>query len=202
MEITSIDPSQLSSAMRQFYDIKMQHLDKVVFFQMGDFFEMFFEDAIYMSKVCDLALTSKSAGLKEKIPMAGVPLNTVNDYIKMVLSDNQKVVIVEQGKMSEDKVITRFVSKIVTPANFLDEVGYHKYVGAIAKSLDNIYFSYGDITTGELFHTAINAEEVVINEVLNNNFVELLVINDSLNETQLSPFVGEVIPITDLSVLS
>lgn len=48
MEITSIDPSQLSSAMRQFYDIKMQHLDKVVFFQMGDFFEMFFEDAIYI----------------------------------------------------------------------------------------------------------------------------------------------------------
>lgn len=201
MEITSIDPSQLSSAMRQFYDIKMQHLDKVVFFQMGDFFEMFFEDAIYMSKVCDLALTCKSAGLKEKIPMAGVPLNNVNDYIKMVLSDNKKVVIVEQGKMSEDKVITRFVSKIVTPANFLDEVGYHKYVGAIAKSLDNIYFSYGDITTGELFHITNNDEEVIINEILNNNFVELLVINDSLNEEQLSLYVGEVIPITDLSVM-
>ena len=82
MKITDFEKHQLSNAMQQYYDFKVNNLDAVVFFQLGDFYEMFFEDAIEVSKLLELTLTSKSAGLEEKVPMAGIPLSSLNEYVK------------------------------------------------------------------------------------------------------------------------
>lgn len=193
MEITSIDPSKLSNAIRQYYEIKMKHLDKVIFFQMGDFFEMFFDDALYMAKVCDLALTQKAAGLDEKIPMAGIPLASVNDYVKMVLNDHKKVVIVEQGEMSENNVMQRNITKIFTPANFIDDIGQHKYVGCCYYQNSMYFYSFGDLTTGSLYHLTTDDASLLANEINNNNVVELINLNASLPQQILASFDHEVI---------
>lgn len=180
MDISSINPDNLSSAIRQYYDIKIKNLDKVIFFQLGDFFEMFFEDAIYMNKVCGLTLTSKSAGLEEKIPMSGIPLSCLDEYVKMVIDDNHKIVVVEQVEGENDKIMHREITKIISPVNYLEDIESNKFIGCVYYDHLHFYFSYGDPNTGEMFHTCLSDMNILLNEISNNNIMELIVINNSI----------------------
>lgn len=202
MQITSIDPNKLSSAIKQFYDIKIKHLDKIVFFQMGDFYEMFFEDAIYMANTCDLALTTKGAGLEERIPMAGIPLNQLNEYVKMVLEDNHKVVLVQQGEIGDNKIMTRNITKIFSSSNFLEDGSDNRYVGAFYEHQHNYYLAYGDITTGSMYHTSSDDYYLLINEINTNNILEIININDSIKNVKDIDEKIEIINVVNMDVVS
>ncbi len=96
MNILSIDRAKLSGAMQQYYDFKLTHQDCIIFFQIGDFYEVFFDDALEVSKLLEITLTSKFAGLPDKVPMAGVPISSINEYTKRLMFFNKKVAIVSQ----------------------------------------------------------------------------------------------------------
>lgn len=96
MKITEIDRSKLTVMFQQYYDIKIQNLDTIVMYRLGDFYEMFFEDAEIASRVLDLTLTGRDCGLEKRAPMCGVPFHAAENYIAKLVANNYKVGICEQ----------------------------------------------------------------------------------------------------------
>ena len=110
-----------SPMMMQYLKIKEDNKDAIVMFRLGDFYEMFFDDAVIASKALELALTGKNAGVKERVPMCGVPFHSVSGYIQKLIDLGHKVAIVEQltdpGKKG---IVERGVVQIVTPGTIMD----------------------------------------------------------------------------------
>ncbi|WOO88652.1 DNA mismatch repair protein MutS [Mollicutes bacterium LVI A0078] len=186
MEIKSIDPNQLSAAMRQYYDIKMENFDCIIFFQLGDFYELFFDDAVEISNLLELTLTGKKAGLEERIPMAGIPIKALDEYLKILMKHNKKVAIVDQDDTITpgSKLVTRRLKTIITPGtyhdtNTKDNVFVASLVNEITPKL-----SYVDIATAECFNCELLNIEEAINEVIRLGIKEL-VVNFALNEDYL-----------------
>ena len=158
--------------MSQYKEIKSKYSDYIVFFRLGDFYEMFFEDAYICSKELDIALTSRDP--KNKVPMAGVPYHTANQYISKLVSKGYKVVICEQvedPKLAKG-IVKREVVKIVTPGTITDlsalEDNKNNYLGCIIKQNDKFGLAFVDLMTGEFDITEIVSSypfHEVINEV-------------------------------------
>lgn len=168
MKITEINPDQLTSGMRQYYDVKIDNLDKIVLFQLGDFYELFFEDAIEVAQLLELTLTQKSAGLKEKIPMAGVPLSTLDATVKRLMKFNKQVAIVEQDMEASvgKKLVVRRLKKIVTPGTFQDTTTKdNNYIVTIAQG-ETVALAYGDMATGEMYNVELVNLEEAFNYIL------------------------------------
>lgn len=189
MEIKSVDPTQLSAAMRQYYDIKMENFDCIIFFQLGDFYELFFDDAIEISNLLELTLTGKKAGLEERIPMAGIPIKALDEYLKILMKHNKKVAIVDQDDTITpgSKLVTRRLRTIITPgtyhdSNTRDNVFIASLVNEITPKL-----SYVDIATAECFNCEMLNIDEAINEVIRLGIKELVVDFD-LNEDYLDMF--------------
>lgn len=144
----------LSPMMQQYMQVKEQYKDAIVFTRLGDFYEMFFEDAITASKVLDLTLTGRACGLEEKAPMCGVPFHAADSYIAKLIAAGYKVAIYEQmteprpGKMVERAVIRVISSGTVMENELLDEKK-NNYIASIFKDKNNIGIAYCDMTTGE-----------------------------------------------------
>lgn len=100
----SIDRNKLTPMMRQYFEVKDRYPDCILFFRLGDFYEMFFEDAIVASKTLEIALTGKSCGLDERAPMCGVPFHSANAYISKLVESGYKVAI---GEQMEDPATTK-----------------------------------------------------------------------------------------------
>ena len=96
MLLKDVDITKLSQGMKQYVDFKLKHKDKIVFFRLGDFYEMFFDDAYVASEVLNLTLTGKDCGLEERAPMCGVPFHACETYIKKLIENGYNVVICEQ----------------------------------------------------------------------------------------------------------
>ncbi len=151
-----IDLQKLSPMMRQYFEIKEKYNDYVLFFRVGDFYEMFFEDAVRVSRMLELTLTGKDCGLGERAPMCGVPHHSCDIYIKKLVDLGEKVAICEQlTDPSETKgIVIRDVIKIVTPGTLTDgnmlndEV--NNYLGAIYCKENGFAISFADISTGEV----------------------------------------------------
>lgn len=182
MKISDVDKSKLSPMMRQYIDIKNENSDVILFFRLGDFYEMFFEDAYTASRELELTLTGKSAGLEERIPMCGVPHHAVNFYLEKLIDKGYKVAICEQIEDPKDAkgVVKREVIQIVSKgtlmnSEFLDEKS-NNYIGNII-DLNYVYvISYADISTGEFNVLMIPYnKERVISEVLSLNLNEVVV---------------------------
>ncbi len=141
--------------MRQYKRIKSEHTDKILFFRMGDFYEMFGEDAKVASKVLDLVLTTRSKD-KDAIPLAGLPYHSVDTYLARMLKAGYKVAICEQVEdpAQAKGVVKRAVTRIVTPGTLIDEslISYKKnnYITALFRNRDTTGVSLCDISTGEL----------------------------------------------------
>ncbi len=183
MEIKSIDPNQLSAAMRQYYDIKMDNFDCVIFFQLGDFYELFFDDAIEISNLLELTLTGKKAGLEEKIPMAGIPIKALDEYLKLLMKHNKKVAIVEQDDTITpgSKLVTRRLKTIITPGTYHDtNTRDNVFIASLVNEITP-KISYVDIATAECFNCEMLNIDEAINEVIRLGIKELLVDFD-LNE--------------------
>lgn len=158
--------------MSQYKEIKSKYSDYIVFFRLGDFYEMFFEDAYICSKELDIALTSRDP--QNKVPMAGVPYHTANQYISKLVSKGYKVVICEQvedPKLAKG-IVKREVVKIVTPGTITDlsalEDNKNNYLGCIIKQNDKFGLAFVDLMTGEFDITEIVSSypfHEVINEV-------------------------------------
>ncbi len=149
--------SDLTPMMQQYMDIKNEYEDCILFFRMGDFYEMFFDDAKLAAKVLDIALTSRNKGGGEKTPMAGVPAHSADSYIASLINAGYKVAICEQIEDPEeaDGLVERDVIRVITPGTVVEneilEDKENNYLSAIDILGDKIGFSYIDISTGEFY---------------------------------------------------
>lgn len=147
--------NELSPAMKQFLLIKEKYKDCILMYRMGDFYEMFFDDAVTASKELDLILTGKSCGLEEKAPMCGVPHHAVQNYIAKLVGAGYKVAICEQLNQPGKgvKMLDRDVVRVITPGTLIDdemlEGQKNNYLLCVFKNENKIGVSYVDISTGE-----------------------------------------------------
>lgn len=114
--------AKLSPMMQQYLDIKEQHQDAILFFRLGDFYEMFFEDAKLVSRELELTLTGKNCGLEERAPMCGVPFHAADTYIAKLIAKGYRVAICEQTEDPADAkgIVKREVIQIVTPGTLVN----------------------------------------------------------------------------------
>ena len=142
--------------MRQYLDIKEQNKDCIIFFRLGDFYEMFFEDAETASRELELTLTGRDCGLEKRAPMCGVPFHAVETYITRLVDKGYKVAIVEQlSDPSAKGIVERGITRIVTPGTLFDgsiERTENNYILSVCNFKDTYGLSYLDSTTGEFFY--------------------------------------------------
>ncbi len=157
----------LSPMMKHYLEVKEKYKDAIVFYRLGDFYEMFFEDAIEASKVLDLTLTGRDCGLEQRAPMCGIPFHAADTYINKLVQEGYKVAICEQLTESKPgQIVERDVIRIITPGTIVDETmleqNKNNYIMAIAfffkndnkekvdvKDIAGVGVSYCDISTGE-----------------------------------------------------
>lgn len=169
-----------SPMMMQYLGIKEQNKDAIVMFRLGDFYEMFFDDAIIVSKELELALTGKNAGAKERVPMCGVPFHSASGYIQKLVDNGHKVAIVEQltdpGKKG---IVERGIVQIVTPGTIFDESmtkNKNNYI-ACMMIFDFVYtLAFCDITTGEFQVVNIDKKDHLLNNQLASMEVKEIVV--------------------------
>lgn len=173
--------------MKQYKQIKSENKDNILFFRLGDFYEMFFDDAVIVSKELGLTLTSRNKEKGVDIPMAGVPFHSAASYISKLVNKGYKVAICEQVEDPKQAkgIVKREVVKIITPGtvidtDFLDEKSNNYLLSLIIKEkLAGI--SYLDITTGE-FKTFEIEKTKVLNEIYKISPKEILIEEESYNE--------------------
>lgn len=167
--------SKLSPMMRQYLDVKENHRDCILFFRLGDFYEMFFDDAKLVSKELELTLTGKNCGLDEKAPMCGVPFHSADTYIARLVEKGYKVAICEQTSdpASSKGLVSRDVVQIVTPGTVISSSMLNEkennYIASIYADSGAVGLAYCDISTGESRMTCIEGDdrfETVVNEVV------------------------------------
>ncbi len=175
---------KLSPMMEHYLKVKEQYPDALLFYRVGDFYEMFFDDAKVISKELDLVLTGKSAGLKERVPMCGVPHHAVQPYIQKLVSRGYKIAIAEQLQDPKEAVglVERDVIRVITPGTVLSEITDEKasvYLAAVEDYGYGYTLSMCEVSTGENFVQNIShAPTVLAQTVLKNNIREIVVAKD------------------------
>lgn len=185
MDRLSVDRTKLSPMMLQYMEIKDRYPDTLIFFRLGDFYELFFEDADVCSRKLELTLTGKNAGLSERVPMCGVPHHSAKIYIEKLISKGYKVAICEQledPKLAKG-MVKRDVIEVVTKGTmvdleFLNEHDFN-YIGTIFDYGYNYLIVYLDLSTGKVFGIFVPHNKTsLINEVLSLNLKEIIVENN------------------------
>ncbi len=161
--------ADLTPMMQQYLKTKEQYKDCILFYRLGDFYEMFFDDAKLVSKELELTLTGKSCGLEERAPMCGVPYHAVEGYLNRLVSKGYKVAICEQMEDPKEAkgLVARDVVRIVTPGTNLstaDETR-NNYLMCIVYLSDRYGISTADITTGDYLVTEVDSERKLLDEI-------------------------------------
>ena len=186
MKRSEVQREKLSPMMQQYMEIKDKYEDSIIFFRLGDFYEMFFEDAIIASRVLELTLTGKQAGLEERVPMCGVPHHAYASYVDTLIDKGYKVAICEQLEDPKETkgMVKRDVIQVITKGTRIDENIDSKSNNFIANiyNFDYCYgISFADISTGEVYAMLIEGEkDRVIKEISKHGFKEVIV-NDSID---------------------
>jgi len=177
---SEVDINKVSPMMRQYLEIKNQNPDIIILFRLGDFYEMFFDDAIMVSRELELTLTGKNAGLEERIPMCGIPFHAVNVYLEKLVENGHKVGICEQLEDPKDVkgVVKRGLTKIVSKGTMVDDnlnENENNYIGGLI-DFDYAYgLSYIDLSTGEVNVTLINHDvSTVVSEIVSLGLKEII----------------------------
>lgn len=179
--------SKPTPMMAQYLKIKAQYQDSLLFFRLGDFYEMFYDDAIEASKVLEITLTRRDAK-KDPIPMCGVPYHSAAGYIETLITKGYKVAICEQMENpAETKgMVRREVVQVITPGTVMDQKGIdeksNNYILSFIKENGEYHLSYCDVTTGELKVTSFEDESTLINEITTIQPNEI-VVNKQLHES-------------------
>lgn len=186
--------------MQQYKQIKEKYKDAIVFFRVGDFYEMFFEDALTASKELELTLTGKDCGLPERAPMCGVPFHSYEGYAARLIAKGFKVAICEQMEdpSKTKKLVRRDVIRVITPGtvmeqSMLDE-GSNNFISSVFTQKNKTGIAFCDISTGELYATLISekdAESSLKDELLKFFPRELLIGGDTVRFKTLAPFIKD-----------
>ncbi len=172
-----------SPMMMQYLSIKEENKDSIVMFRLGDFYEMFFDDAITVSKELELALTGKNAGAKERVPMCGVPFHSASGYIQKLVDNGHRVCIVEQlSDPGKKGIVERGVVQIVTPGTIFDETmtrNKNNYIACMMVFDFEYTLAFCDITTGEFQVINIEKKENILrNQLTSMEVKEIVVLSD------------------------
>ena len=180
----------LSPMMQQYMNIKEEYKDCILFFRLGDFYEMFFDDAIKASKELELTLTGKNCGMKERAPMCGVPFHSADTYVAKLVENGYKVAICEQVEdPSQTKgLVKREVVQVVTPGTITSSSSLveaeNSFLASVFVKKDGIGFSYCDITTGEINVSEFrgeNCNSTLLNELVRVQPKEILINEEADN---------------------
>ena len=186
MKRSEVQREKLSPMMQQYMDLKDKYEDCILFFRLGDFYEMFFDDAILVSRLLELALTGKQAGLDERVPMCGIPHHAYASYVNDLVEKGYKVAIAEQLEDPKEVkgMVKRDVIQVITKGTRLDSNIDSKSNNYIANIYDFGYcygISYADISTGEVSALLVEGEkDTVIKEIAKRGFNEIIV-NDTID---------------------
>lgn len=192
MKRSEVDKEKLSPGMRQYYDIKEEYKEELLFFRLGDFYELFFEDGETAARELELTLTSKNAGLEERIPMCGVPYHSVKPYIEKLVNKGYKVAICEQLEDPKNTkgMVRRGVVQVISKGTIVDSdlLNEHdnNYIGSVLDFSYTYVLTYADISTGTL--CVMNVEhkkEKLLDEILNLKIKEVL-----LKDNQDTELIG------------
>ena len=179
--------SNVTPMMQQYLKIKSEYQDCLLFFRLGDFYEMFFEDAKEASRVLEITLTKRDAKKENPIPMCGVPYHSADSYIETLINNGYKVAICEQMEDPRQTkgMVKREVVRIVTPGTVMDQGGVddkqNNYILSFVTKYPQIALSYCDVSTGELKVTLFNDESTLLNEITTINPNEV-VVNEPLTD--------------------
>lgn len=191
MERKDVDINKVTPMMRQYLEIKEKNEDIILFFRLGDFYEMFFEDAILVSHELELTLTGKNAGLEERIPMCGIPHHAANVYIDKLVDKGYKIGICEQLEDPKNAkgIVKRDIIQIISKGTIMNEslVEFeNNYIGNIMDFNHAYVISYADISTGEIYTTILEHNiSKVISEIVGLNIKEI-VMNSKVDKNILS----------------
>lgn len=182
MKLCEVDKSKVTPMMQQYIELKEQNPDLILFFRLGDFYEMFFEDAELVSRELELTLTGKNAGLEERIPMCGIPHHAANLYIEKLIEKGYKVGICEQleDPKAAKGIVKRGIVQIITSGTVIDTENLNEkennYIGNIL-DFGHVYgISYADITTGEFYVYLVEHQLAkVTSEIVGLGLKELVV---------------------------
>lgn len=176
----NIDYEQLSPMMKLYIDTKKEYNDCILFYRLGDFYEMFFEDALTASKELEITLTGKQCGLEERAPMCGVPYHAVENYLDKLVSKGYKVAICEQvedPKLSKG-LVKREVVRVVTPGTNISEQALKRdennYLMSISFTCDNIGLSIIDALTGDYYLTEVETIKSLMDEIVKYSPSEII----------------------------
>lgn len=205
----NVDRSTLSPMMQQYFDVKDKYPGHIVFFRLGDFYEMFFDDAVVVSKALELTLTGRDCGQEERAPMCGIPYHSAEIYIKKLIDLGYRVAICEQ--MEDPKLVKglvkRDVIRIVTPgtlteSNLLDD-SKNNFIAALYVNGGTASICFADISTGtaELFiykdRSETELSEAIINEISRFAPAELLVNSEAKKLSQVIDFIRTRMELTE-----
>ena len=190
--------AELSPMMRQYMEIKEQNTDSILFFRLGDFYEMFFADAELASEELDLTLTGRDCGQEKRAPMCGVPFHSCESYIARLVSKGYKVAICEQVEdpATAKGIVKREVVRVITPGTVIEESMLNEdknnYLGSMCFQNGAAALCFADITTGRAFVTELsgdNTEQQIINEIARFSPSEIV----TTKQIELNPKVVEFI---------
>ncbi len=176
--------AEVTPMMQQYLETKKEYQDCILFYRLGDFYEMFYEDALTASKELEITLTGKNCGQEEKAPMCGVPYHAVEGYLNKLVSRGYKVAICEQ--MEDPKlakgIVKREVVRIVTPGTNMDiqamEAGKNNYLMSIACFQGKSGISIADVTTGDYYLTEVDDNKKLLDEI-NKYMPSEIICNDA-----------------------
>lgn len=212
MKLCEVDKSKISPMMLQYIDIKEKNMDVILFFRLGDFYEMFFEDAYIASKELELTLTGKNAGLDERIPMCGIPYHAASIYLEKLVEKGYKVAICEQVEdpKTAKGVVKREVMQIVSSGTVMDSDALdeksNNYIGNVLDLNSSYVICYTDLSTGEVNAKMINHDmDTLINTILSLSLNEIVfksdfnkyVVDTLRNKCRLNVSISDYICNTD-----
>jgi len=208
MNIKDVDMNKVSPMMKQYIEIKNQNPTIIIFFRLGDFYEMFFDDAIKVSHDLELTLTGKNAGLDEKIPMCGIPHHAANIYIEKLVDLGYKIGICEQLENPKEAkgIVKRGIIQIISKGTLINDesliANENNYIGSITDFNHAYVVTYADISTGEIYalileHNiknlvsniiSLGIKEIIINSKLDKTIIALL-----KNQLKITVTISDVI---------
>ena len=192
-----VDLNRVSPMMRHYIGVKSEHPDVIIFYRLGDFYEVFFEDAIITSRELELTLTGRAAGLDERVPMCGVPYHAVDIYIEKMVEKGYKIGICEQleDPKTAKGIVERGLTQIITKGTVMNTESLTEndfnYIGSIIDFKHAYGLAYTDITTGVIYTTLLPySQSILISEVISLGLKEIVVL-DTFDKTILSTLKKE-----------
>lgn len=192
---------KLSPMMQQYFHIKSQYDDTILLFRLGDFYEMFFEDAKIASRELDLVLTGRDCGQEERAPMCGVPFHSADSYIAKLVSRGYKVAVCEQteGPAAAKGIVKRDVVRIITPGTVIEgnmlEDGSNNYLCSVFCGESELGVCFADVSTGQFHITVLNGDDApakLINQMSAYAPKEIILNKKALDISMLESFAKNI----------